>query len=98
MPGSTAPGAYMIGVRCGGRNVGVGATLQVTSQGTTVPATAPSTGRSGERNGWIVAGVIAALVVVPAVETVALTLRFDDLVAVGHLYLCISQGEVSLPA
>ncbi len=63
MPGSTAPGAYMIGVRCGGRNVGVGATLQVTSQGTTVPATAPSTGRSGERNGWIVAGVIAALVV-----------------------------------
>lgn len=66
VPTSTAPGSYTVGVRCGGGNVGIFATLEVTSQGTTVPTSAPAKGRSSGRSGWIVAGVIAALVLIAA--------------------------------
>ena len=69
VPAATPPGSYTIAVRCGGGNVGVGATLQVTTQGTTIPTTtptstststsaptstpAPASGRTGGHSGWV---------------------------------------------
>jgi LPXTG-motif cell wall-anchored protein len=44
IPAATPPGSYTVGMRCGGGNVGVTATLQVTpgAQTTTLPATGSS--------------------------------------------------------
>jgi hypothetical protein len=39
IPASTPPGTYSIGMRCGGGNVGVTASLRVTSPSGTLPAT-----------------------------------------------------------
>ena len=43
VPAATAAGSYSIGVRCGGGNVGVTATLQVTASATTTTTTVPAT-------------------------------------------------------
>jgi LPXTG-motif cell wall-anchored protein len=43
IPAATPAGSYSIGVRCGGGNVGIFATLQVTSGRTTLANTGPST-------------------------------------------------------
>jgi hypothetical protein len=43
IPGSTPPGAYTIGMRCGGGNVGIQATLQVTATAATTTATSTTT-------------------------------------------------------
>ena len=67
VPASTSPGTYTIGLRCGGGNVGVSATLQVTSQVSQVPSSAPEAGlggasrSSGLAAGWTVAGGILVL-------------------------------------
>jgi type 1 fimbria pilin len=46
VPTSTPPGAYRIGMRCGGGNVGVTATLKVTA-----PTGGPATGAGGTARG-----------------------------------------------
>lgn len=43
VPASTAPGKYTVGVRCGGGNLALGATLQVTAAATTTTAPATTT-------------------------------------------------------
>jgi hypothetical protein len=47
VPAQTPAGAYQIGVRCGGGNVGVSARLQVTEQVTTIPSGGVDTGVGG---------------------------------------------------
>lgn len=47
VPSTTPPGAYSIGMRCGGGNVGVEATLRVTAQVSQLPARAPQAGLGG---------------------------------------------------
>ena len=47
VPAQTPAGAYQIGLRCGGGNVGVSARLQVTEQVTTVPSGGVDTGAGG---------------------------------------------------
>ena len=69
VPTSTPAGSFQIGLRCGGANVGVFATLRVTA----APSGAPATGAGGTAHGspvlWTLLGVCclvfaAALVVV----------------------------------
>lgn len=69
VPTSTPAGSFQIGLRCGGANVGVFATLRVTA----APTHAPATGAGGTAHGsplpWTLLGVCclafaAALVVV----------------------------------
>jgi LPXTG-motif cell wall-anchored protein len=76
IPANTPPGSYQIGVRCGGGNVGISATLDVTQPTTTTTTTAetttepetttstpslPNTGGSNPAP-WIVVGVLLVLV------------------------------------
>lgn len=51
IPASTPPAAYSIGMRCGGGNVGIDATLTVTSTGPLKPSirVSPTTAAPGER-------------------------------------------------
>jgi len=72
IPTATAPGTYNIGVRCGGGNVGISATLQVphpattptVAQASTVPAAttaAPTVGRTSKSSSsarWIGLGAL----------------------------------------
>jgi len=66
VPASTTPGTYTVGLRCGGGNVGVGASLTV------VPSGGPATGAGGasgtSAGAWTVIGaaclVLAGLVMV----------------------------------
>jgi len=59
VPASTSPGSYGVGARCGGANVGVSATLTVTS-----PTGGVATGAGGTAHGsafWTSLGVICLL-------------------------------------
>ncbi len=68
VPASTPPGSYSIGLRCGGGNVGVSATLRVSAQVSQVPSGAPQAGAGGASTsdgpdaGWVAAGAILLLV------------------------------------
>jgi hypothetical protein len=68
VPATTEPGTYTIGMRCGGGNVGVGATLQVTAQVSRVPVAVPQAGlggasmSDGHAAGWAAAGAVAVVV------------------------------------
>jgi hypothetical protein len=67
VPTSTPPGTYDVGLRCGGGNVGVFASVHVTAQVQQVPTGAPQAGMGGASSaaspdGWIASGVIASLV------------------------------------
>jgi hypothetical protein len=59
VPTSTAPGSYTLGLRCGGGNVGVSATLTVT------PAGGPETGAGGaahhSASAWTAIGAVCLL-------------------------------------
>jgi hypothetical protein len=74
VPASTPPGAYHLGLRCGGGNVGVSAPLRVTGQVTTVPAGGVATGAGGTAGagrGWWTPLGLAAL----ALATTLLAVR-----------------------
>lgn len=68
VPASTPAGAYSVGLRCGGGNVGVSAAVRVTPQVSQVPSGAPQAGLGGASRsdrpsmGWIAAGVSFLLV------------------------------------
>lgn len=66
VPNSTPPGTYTVGLRCGGGNVGVQASLRVTAQVTHVPSGAPGAGLGGASTesvpaAWIIAGTVAGV-------------------------------------
>jgi hypothetical protein len=67
VPTSTPAGTYNIGLRCGGGNVGVSASLTVTAP---VPSGGPATGAGGTAHGsslWTAFGVLCLLLAVAAV-------------------------------
>jgi hypothetical protein len=59
VPASTTPGTYTVGLRCGGGNVGVGASLTV------VPSGGPATGAGGaaktSSSVWTAMGAVCLL-------------------------------------
>ena len=61
VPSSTPPGTYQIGVRCGGGNVGVSASLTVID----APVGGPATGAGGTASGsslpWIAVGALCLM-------------------------------------
>jgi hypothetical protein len=65
VPLSTPPATYVVGLRCGGGNVGVSAVVHVVAQVQQVPVGAPQAGlggasAAGHATGWLVAGAGAA--------------------------------------
>jgi hypothetical protein len=69
VPPSTPAGTYSLGLRCGGGNVGVSATLTVTAQVEQTPSGAPSAGLGGASRGgdsapWVAGGVAAGILAV----------------------------------
>ncbi len=77
VPASTPPGVFNVGLRCGGANVGVSASVRVTSQVTTVPTGGVATGAGGTADGpsgWWVALGIGCLALAAALIPVRLRL------------------------
>ena len=65
VPATARPDTYAIGMRCGGGNVGVSATLRVTAQVSSTPTGAPPAGLGGASGGggssplpWALAGAL----------------------------------------
>jgi hypothetical protein len=74
VPLSTPPGTYLVGLRCGGGNVGVEAKLQVVAQVSEQPARAPQAGLGGASTGggraagsaaqWASGGAVASVIAI----------------------------------